>query len=76
MSDKIRGGSLSPAYGRDYASRAAIVADLNAGKDFVLNSFNGSGYCGLSDLANGAHQVRYAKLRKVASVTVADGIAR
>jgi hypothetical protein len=27
--------NLSPAYGRDYKSRAAVIADLKAGKDFI-----------------------------------------
>ena len=27
--------TLIPAYGRDYKSRAAVLADLKAGKDFI-----------------------------------------
>ena len=29
---------LSPAYGRDYKSKAAILADWQEGKDFVANN--------------------------------------
>jgi len=28
-----------PAYGRDYTARKAIVADLNAGKDFIFSKW-------------------------------------
>lgn len=27
---------IVPAYGRDYKSKKALVADLNAGKDFII----------------------------------------
>lgn len=63
--------TISPAYGRDYKSKAAIKADLDAGKDFVLHSFNGSTYCNRQDLlAMGARTVvvRYGNLRKVTSI--------
>lgn len=60
---------LTPAYGRDYKSRAAIIEDLKAGKDFLCQP---SGrYIGLRELLEtGALQVqvRYGKLRKVAMV--------
>lgn len=29
--------TLTPAYGRDYKSKAAVQADLDAGKDFLAN---------------------------------------
>lgn len=29
--------TLTPAYGRDYKSKAALLADWHAGKDFVIN---------------------------------------
>lgn len=28
--------TLIPAYGRDYKSQASVLADFNAGKDFIL----------------------------------------
>jgi hypothetical protein len=31
--------NLLPAYGRDYTSKAAIQADFDAGKDFILSDF-------------------------------------
>lgn len=60
--------TLSPAYGRDYSSKEKVLADLRAGKDFVMNP---SGrYCNLDDLAEEPNSttiaVWYAKLRKVA----------
>jgi hypothetical protein len=30
--------TLVPAYGRDYKSKAAVIADWNADKDFQINS--------------------------------------
>ena len=72
---KVTTGTLTPAYGRDYKGKAALVADLNAGKDFVLNTFNGGGYVGLSDLADGNWTARYGKNRKVTVVKVKDGVA-
>lgn len=32
--------TLTPAYGRDYTSADTALADYDAGKDFVLNSFD------------------------------------
>lgn len=34
--------NLLPAYGRDYKSRAAVLADLKAGKDFAYSAFGGA----------------------------------
>lgn len=30
---------LSPAYGRDYTSKAKVLADWDAHKDFILNDY-------------------------------------
>jgi hypothetical protein len=66
----LTNGTLTPAYGRDYKSAKDAITDFENGKDFVYNSFNGSGYCGKSDFAPGARiQIRYGKLRKVTSYT-------
>lgn len=35
---------LTPAYGRDYKSKGAVLADWNSGKDFVLNHLGWSTY--------------------------------
>lgn len=66
---------LTPAYGRDYKSRKAIIEDLNAGKDFTANSPNGAGYCSVRDLADGSFQVRYKQIRSVATVKILNGVA-
>lgn len=34
--------TLVPAYGRDYKSKKALMADWEAGKDFLAYSFDGS----------------------------------
>ena len=78
MSGTIHGGTLTPAYGRDYRSKAAIVEDLNAGLDFMLNTYGGSRPlpCSLSDLADGSFQVRDRSLRKLWVVAVKGGVAK
>ena len=61
--------TLTPAYGRDYKSKAAIQADIDANRDFILNNIM-SPWDGKpvspSDLKGETVQVRYAKLHKVA----------
>lgn len=61
--------TLTPAYGRDYKSKTAILADFNAGKDFLLQPQ------GLpinkAQIAPGVVvNIRYGQLRKVAVCTV------
>jgi hypothetical protein len=68
--------TLTPAYGRDYTSKKAAVADLNAGKDFVAQGPTGGGYAGARDLPDGTYTVRYGKLREVAMVTIRGGVAK
>lgn len=72
----LTSGTLAPAYGRDYTNRKQIIESLNAGHDFMINTFNGSGYCSISDLADGRFQVRNASLRKVWMVTISEGVAK
>jgi hypothetical protein len=64
--------TLTPAYGRDYKSKAAIKADLEANKDFVTNPFDGpSQYVNLEQLQVGDRlEVRYKKLTQVTLFTV------
>lgn len=61
--------NLIPAYGRDYQSRIAVLADLKTGKDFVIADVS-SPYDGkpvnLQALKGRTVTVRYSKLRKVA----------
>lgn len=64
--------TLTPAYGRDYKSKAEVTAAFDAGKDFI-EAASGR-YCSRADvLASGAAEVniRYGRLRKVAVVKVA-----
>jgi hypothetical protein len=67
--------TLVPAYGRDYKSKAAVKADLLAGKDFILNQF-GSPWdgkpCSFADIEAVEFNVRYGKLRKVAVFNTAE----
>ena len=61
--------SLTPAYGRDYKSRKAIVDDLNEGKDFLLNVMGGATYMSIRDIKAGdTATVRYKKLTQVTSI--------
>ena len=56
---------LTPAYGRDYRSKAAVVADFEKNLDFV-ESQSGR-YINKEQLAKGeVFLFRYAKLRKTA----------
>lgn len=63
---------IIPAFGRDYKSKAAVLADLNEGKDFKVadmsSQWDGKS-CNLEDLKReGITEVtvRYGKLMKVA----------
>ena len=67
----ISSGTLTPAYGRDYKSAKEVKADFVAGKDFVLNTFQGSTYCSIVDCLPGATLVfRFGGNRKVTSIKV------
>ncbi len=63
--------TLTPAYGRDYTSAKAVLADFHANKDFIINDFT-SRYdgkpCNLGDLRGAGTKsvkLRYARLTKV-----------
>lgn len=71
-STKMLGITLTPAYGRDYNSKDAVIADWNDGKDFVIASANhpycGS-YCSIRDFPNHSGiKLRYSKLRKAVTI--------
>lgn len=68
--------TLTPAYGRDYKSRAQVIESLNKGDDFMANDYNRSGYCSVRDLPDGQHQVRDKSLRKVWVVNINGGVAK
>ena len=69
--------TLTPAYGRDYKSKAAAQSDLDAGKDFILNDY-ASRWNGkpvnkdqlVNHLALREVVVRYGGLRKTAILKV------
>ena len=63
--------TLVPAYGRDYKSKAAVLADWEAGKDFLMTYKLSDGYVNVVQLADlkvmGVTHLhfRYRKLEKV-----------
>lgn len=59
------GLSLTPAYGRDYKSKKAVLADFNDNKDFVAQP-QGS-YINKQDIENsggGSVSIRYQRITK------------
>ena len=64
--------TLTPAYGRDYKSKKAAIADWNAGRDFIyLNpaSRDNGRYANKESLVGtGTHQLRYKRLTQVCIV--------
>lgn len=57
---------LTPAYGRDYKSRKAVLDDFREGKDFVLRVPGGSTYINKDQIKPGTQiSFRYGKLMKV-----------
>ena len=65
--------TISGAYGRDYKSKAAILEDWHAGKDFVIRTFGPDDgryiNCGDAELnSHYAFQVRYKSDRNVAVI--------
>jgi len=67
--------TLLPAYGRDYKSKAAIAADLNADKDFMISSLNPSliNRTQLLEMGVASVVVRYGNQRKVTSLKLVSG---
>lgn len=67
--------TLGPAYGRDYTSRKAALADFEAGKDFVVwpsGQYTTRGEL-LSMLGPRLVRIRYDRLRKVFITNTAIG---
>ncbi len=72
--------TLTPAYGRDYTARKAIVADLNAGKDFIFSKWGHADDGRLANLESlndalgrGSEMkvnVRYKRLAAITVVTI------
>lgn len=62
---------LTPAYGRDYKSKAEVEKDFLDGKDFQTCA---GSYCSARDFPPGTEiTVRYAKLRKVHILRIGGG---
>lgn len=59
--------TLSPAYGRDYKNKQAVLDDWNANKDFKVETIGINGrYANKADLQDHALvHIRYDRLRKV-----------
>jgi len=72
---KLTTGTLTPAYGRDYKSKRAVIADLNIGNMFVWQRMLDEGYVNISDL-EGTFKVRWNRIMKEGMVTIADGVAK
>ena len=66
--------TLTPAYGRDYKSKKAVLADFNSNKDFVVTdmfSKDCGRYINKEQLKEGdAVSIRYNSLKAVICVTV------
>ena len=65
--------TIVPAYGRDYKSKKAALADWQAGKDFRIVGYRSEGggtYVSIRDRATieGSIQIRYYKLQRVVIV--------
>ena len=67
--------TLTPAYGRDYKNKKAVIADFDADKDFQVASMvdRGGMYANKTDLLREGTKsvnIRYNKLTRVAVVAV------
>lgn len=65
-------GTLTPAYGRDYKSKAGVLADFMENKDFVSNSFNGVAYVNREQIEEAGKKsvnVRFKKQQNVCVLT-------
>lgn len=65
--------SMTPAYGRDYKSKSAALADLNNSKDFLLHEGLNMTYVNKESLVEAGITriyVRYDRLRKVCVVAL------
>ena len=65
----VRYLSAIPAYGRDYKSKKEVLADWNAGKDFLVQDVVESGYISKNDKpADVVLNIRYKQLTMVCVV--------
>jgi hypothetical protein len=57
-----------PAYGRDYKSKKAVLADWHANKDFLAVGFAGEGYINKADAVGQTVNIRYQRQTKIVVV--------
>jgi len=64
--------TLTPSYGRDYKSKAAVESDFKAGKDFTIASVGPymGAQCSIRDLSGQTVTLRYNKLRSCTAFKV------
>lgn len=68
--------TLTPAYGRDYKSKAAVQADFDADKDFIIadvfHQYSGKpvNKSGLKEAGEHLVMIRFDKNRKIAPFKV------
>lgn len=63
--------TLTPAYGRDYKSKAEVIAAFQSGKDFEANSFDVAGKCSIRDFPAGTKlTLRYKRMTMAVLYTV------
>lgn len=72
MSLQYRSVTLVPAYGRDYKSKATLLADWTAGLDFRMSDYKyGGSYTSIRDLSSFIQDgvthlhFRYSRLTKI-----------
>lgn len=65
--------TLTPAYGRVYTRKTDVIADFNAGKDFLAHTPYKTAYVSKPEIEPGTWvQIRYGtKLERVVAVYVA-----
>lgn len=63
--------TLQPAYGRDYTSKAKVLADWNANKDFRIATFGPDmgRYINKADASGLTIMIRYQRDTKIMQVT-------
>lgn len=62
--------TLTPAYGRDYKSKAEAIAAFESGKDFIANDYNKSGAFNINEMSKGQTvHIRYKRLTMVCLYT-------
>ena len=65
--------TLTPAYGRDYKSKKALLADWNTGKDFIINDVQSpwdNKPANKQDFKGCSLKFRYGNLRKICTIEV------